>query len=327
MAITLPLTRKGVNQRIFRTRPEDALPLTVQHQRIYIVPSRRGLAFLVALIVCLIASINYQLNLGYALSFLLVGLFSASLLHTYRNLAGTRIDSIGAADVTLGEPIKFNLRLANHNRQPRIGIDIVQAATTARCDLPAGKQTAAELTVPTTKRGQQPIGRLTLTSQFPVGLWTTWSYCHINASAVVFPKPEHKPPPLPRKAIDGEADAMSHNSSGDVSNLREYQAGDPLTRIAWKRAARGAGLHVRELEENTPGGDVELHIGATELHDTEAQMSRLAAWVNVAHQAGSAYALVLPTRRIDTNSGENHRKECLTALALYGLSPSGADAP
>ena len=73
---------KTVSQRFFRARPEDVLPLKIEHQRIYIVPSKRGLAFLTALAVCLIASINYQLNLGYALSFLLSGLFFASSLHT-----------------------------------------------------------------------------------------------------------------------------------------------------------------------------------------------------------------------------------------------------
>ena len=48
-----------ISQRVFRTRPEDTLPHVVTHQRVYIVPTKRGLAFLLALLLMLIASVNY----------------------------------------------------------------------------------------------------------------------------------------------------------------------------------------------------------------------------------------------------------------------------
>jgi len=317
MATTLPLTRKAISQRIFRTRAEDKLPLKVEHQRIYIVPSRRGWAFLLALMICLVASVNYQLNLGYALSFLLAGLFAASLLNTYKNLAGLHLDSLQAPTTTCGEPAKFLLRMSNATRHDRIGIDVRHADTSARCDLPTDKQTIAELNIPTTQRGYQRLGRLTLTSQYPLGLWTTWSYCHTDAQVLVHPRAEAQPPPLPRAYDDGDADSLQAGVEGDVANLRDYQPGDPLTRVAWKRAARGAGLHVRELEENNPGGDIELSIAATDCHDVEAQVSRLCAWVNEAHQAGSAYSLTLDSNHLANNSGDAHRTACLDALALY----------
>jgi len=64
-----------VKQRLFRTKPHDSLPLTLQHERIYILPSARGMAFIGVIAIMLLASINYGLNLGYALCFILIGLF------------------------------------------------------------------------------------------------------------------------------------------------------------------------------------------------------------------------------------------------------------
>jgi len=317
MSNALPLAPKKLNQRIFRTRPEDALPLTVEHQRIYIVPSRRGLAFLLALLVCLVASINYQLNLGYGLSFLLAGLFAASLLHTYRNLAGIRLESIHASPATCGDPAKFTLRLSNPSAQERIGIDIVNDEQTIRSDISIDQTTTTHVHAPTHKRGYLPLGRLTFTSQYPLGLWTTWSYCHAAASALVHPLPESNPPPLPRAFADGAADFLHMSQTGDVANLRDYQPGDPLTRVAWKRAAQSGELYVREMEENNPGGDVELSIAATDLHDVEQQMSRLAAWVDEAHQSGSAFSLSVGSQQFEAGSGDAHRLTCLRALSLY----------
>lgn len=317
MPASTPLLSNAITQRIFRKRPEDKLPLSIEHQRIYIVPSKRGFAFLLALLICLIASINYQLNLGYALSFLLAGLFAASLLHTYKNLAGTTLVALHANPTVCGDTAKFNLKLSNPSQQDRIGINITYRKQSTHTDLRAEESGTVELPLLTTHRGYQPIGRLSLSSQYPIGLWTTWSYCHTPAGVVVHPKPEPNPPSIPRALSDGTGDSLKGGFEGDVASLRDYVPGDPLTRIAWKRAARGGSLQVRELEENNPGGDIELSTAATELVDTEAQMSRLAAWVNEAHRSGAAYSLTLSGTHLDPSSGNSHRSACMDALAMY----------
>src|SRR5215813_9880502 len=54
-----------------RLARSDTLLLT--QRNVYILPSRPGLMFMLTLVVLLLASINYQLNLGYLLTFLLAG--------------------------------------------------------------------------------------------------------------------------------------------------------------------------------------------------------------------------------------------------------------
>ena len=61
----------------FRSWWQARLPLadtlTLTQRNVYILPTRPGLMLVATLLVLLVASINYQLNLGYLLTFLLAG--------------------------------------------------------------------------------------------------------------------------------------------------------------------------------------------------------------------------------------------------------------
>ncbi len=314
-----PLLPNGLSQRIFRTRAEDRFPLGIEHQRIYIVPSQRGFAFLLALAICLVASINYQLNLGYALSFLLSGLFIASLLHTYRNLAGLSLEKLVAANVDCGDTAQFILQLHNSSNEDRIGIEVRYNGGRVVTDVPAQQKTGICLPVQTHQRGYQSIGRITLSSQYPIGLWSTWSYCHAPAAVLVYPKAENNPPPIPFTNVDDSAPNSSVDNEGDVASLREYQPGDPLTRVAWKQAARSGKLQVRELETASTAGTIELALPDTNLSDTESQLSRLYAWVKRAHQSGSVFTLRVGHTQFGPSKGTEHYKACINALAVHAL--------
>jgi len=64
-------------QTRFRAWFENRLPLTdhvtLTQRTVYILPTRPGLMLGVTLLTLLVASINFQLNLGYLLTFLLAG--------------------------------------------------------------------------------------------------------------------------------------------------------------------------------------------------------------------------------------------------------------
>ena len=69
---------------------ENRLPVSDTHTltqgNIYIVPTKAGLAFAFTLMLMLVASINYQLNLGYLLTFLLAGSALVSMHMTHGTL-------------------------------------------------------------------------------------------------------------------------------------------------------------------------------------------------------------------------------------------------
>lgn len=314
-------SRSRFVQRVFRTRPEDVLPLAVRHQRIYVLPTQRGCAFLAALLLMLVASINYSLSLGYALSFLLTGLFAATLLHTYRNLAGLEILDVRAGAAFAGDPLAFTIGLADGAGHGRTGIAL-RTRDGAACvgDVPVAGRTAPELAVATGARGVRPLGRLTLSSDWPLGLWRTWSYVHASGAALVWPRPEADAPPLP---VGGRGDgdgARVPTSEGDVAGLAAYSPGDPPSRIAWKSAARGTGLKVRIFDDESVTATVLLRLDAAGAGGLEARLSRLTAWVLEAERSGTDYALELPGTTLPAGRGAAHRTSALDALARVGGS-------
>ena len=58
------------------------------HRNVYILPTKAGLLFGLTVATLLVASINYQLNLGYALTFLLAGSAIVSMHWTHKTLRG-----------------------------------------------------------------------------------------------------------------------------------------------------------------------------------------------------------------------------------------------
>ena len=311
---------KKYRQRIFRNRPEDILPLTIHHRRIYILPTKRGWVFLASLLLMLIASINYALSLGYALSFLLTGLFAATLLETYKNLAGVTVESIDSKNVFAGENVTFSIGLGSGTDIERHDIEVRASGYSRICTVTPESYTRCSLHINTTTRGKVALGRLTLQSRYPLGLWYTWCYVHSPTAAIVYPAPEANPPPLPLSLNDNDGDKSTQNRFGDVAGLREYHAGDSPSHIAWKSLARGQGLQVKTFEDNQQGGEVILSQQATKQHELESQLARLSAWVLLAEQNQKQYALTLTDNHLPLANGNEHKRLALESLALHGIA-------
>lgn len=318
---TANLERTSFKQRLFRSRPEDVLPLKIEHQRIYILPTRRGLAYLCSLLIMLIASVNYALSLGYALCFLLTGLFAASLLHTYKNVAGIAFAKIYSDNVFAGDNVHFKIDIENASKLDRVGIKFKSSGVSSVIDIASGESAQAVLIKPTTQRGTQTLGRVTVTSTYPLGLWRTWCYVHSSNNAIVYPRPEDSAPPLPSQTVAEQGDSHRRSTQGDISGIREYHTGDPISSIAWKSAARGQGLFVKTFEDENAGGMTHLALTATGLADIEQQLSRMTAWVIAAERSQADYSFVLDETQLEATCGAAQKKRALTALATYGLKP------
>src|SRR2546421_6831236 len=100
-------------QRLWRMAPADPGVVVLRHRRIYILPTRRGLALIATLAIMLLTSMNYSLSLGHALTFLVAGLVASALLQTYRNLAGIAASPLAAGEAFAGAGLEFTLALGN----------------------------------------------------------------------------------------------------------------------------------------------------------------------------------------------------------------------
>src|SRR5215472_19039891 len=95
-----------------RRQGSDRLPVTLERRRLYILPTRAGLAFTALLFLMLLAGLNYANSLALFLTFLLTGFALVVMQQCHRNLLATEVvaavapavfaRSTGALQLTLG---------------------------------------------------------------------------------------------------------------------------------------------------------------------------------------------------------------------------------
>jgi len=302
---------------IVRPRHPETGTIFLAQRRVYILPTRHGLTFALALVLMLIGSINYNLSLGYVLTFLLAGMGIVSILHTFRNLAHLYVSAGRVEPVFAGDTARFELHLENRRDVPRHSIALVCGKGSALCEVPAHRTETTTVPVKAARRGWLQLPRVTLDTRYPMGLFRAWSYVRPDMRAIVYPKPDDALLPLPR-AVPDMGDAMNAGTgTDDFFGLRLYQSGDSPRHIAWKAVARGETLLTKVF---TGRASMEMWFDWKDLPpglDTEARLSRLARWVLLAHASGLRYGVKLPGVELPLGSSDAHEQACLRELALY----------
>ena len=326
----LDALRQRFSTWLFRPKIEHGTVVLTQ-RRIFILPTRQGLALGLVLLVMLLGCINYNLSLGYALTFLLAMMAVMSMLHAFRNLAHLEIRAGRNDAVFCGETARFILHfnskwaryqlvLRDAQRDAWSNIQSDTQGATIRFDLPAQSEHAVAFPLPATRRGWLTAGRLTLYTEFPLGLFHAWSYLHFDTRCLVYARPLHDAPLPSGNGPDGTG---KRNIAGDddFAGLRGYMAGDALPRIAWKAYAGGRGLQVKQFATQV-GEELWLDIRDAPDPDPEVKLSRMTRWVLDAERQGLRYGLKLPDGELPPGNGTAHRALCLRRIALFNLSES-----
>ncbi len=303
---------------IRRRQGLDQLPVTLQRRRLYILPTRTGIAYGVLLFLMLIAGLNYANSIALLVTFLLAALGLVAMHACHRNMLGLGVVDLSCQDSFAGEQAALQLRLANGTAQPRIGIELeTPGQAPVSCTAPANGDTLVTLHIATPRRGSQPVGRLRIMTTWPFGLFCAWTWLHLSDAITVYPRPAgHRPVPLTAGSRSGTARRES-GEADEWATLRAFRDGDSPRQVAWKAYARGAPLLVKEY---TASGAAERRFEFDTLVglDTEQRLSQLSRWIVQAAAAGERYGLGLPQRRIELDQGLMHRQRCLRALALFG---------
>ncbi len=306
----------------------DIDPVELRRNRIYILPTRLGVAYAGMLFAMVLGGMNYNNNLGLALTFLLAGLGIVTMHHCHGTLLGLRLRLVAAEPAFAGDAVRFRWLLENDAQlaRPAVEVRLERAGDRNSCpvEVPAAGTVPAELALPAPRRGRVPLERFVVTTAHPLGLFRAWAVVHPLHTGVAWPRPATRhlvPPSMATDTGGAQAGAVGEE---DFAGLRPFQPGDPLRRIAWKAYARGQGLHTKQYA----GTDVVSHMFDWESLpglDVEARLSQLCRWVLDAHERGEAFGLRLPGTQIEVNLGVAHRERCLNALALF--EPGGrADA-
>jgi uncharacterized protein (DUF58 family) len=317
---------------ILRRQGRDVDPVVLRRNRIYILPTRMGLAYAAMVFAMLLGGMNYNNNLGLAFTFLLVALGLVTMHHCHGTLTGLRLRLVAAEPGFVGDDLRFRWLLENDAGVPRPSLQLEihdgdagksrKARTRATpAEVPARGAVEATIGLPATRRGRVPLERFVVTTSHPLGLFRAWAVLHPVHSAIAWPRPAARDRESPLTATDTGGAQSQAIGDEDFAGLRPFQQGDSLHRVAWKAYARGQGLHTKQYA----GTDVVSHVfdwDSLPNLGTEARLAQLCRWVVDANERGEAFGLRLPGTEIETNLGTAHRERCLNALALF--EPAGA---
>jgi uncharacterized protein (DUF58 family) len=306
-------------QRWINRRIPPAKIVTLDQRRIFIFPTRTGLAFLFTLLIMLVAAINYQNNMSFALTFLLANLFVIAVLHTFANMAGLTIHAVRASPVFAGQRSEFEILLSRNNGRNYYAIHGGwKGADSVTVNVVEQDEVHAQLFVETEQRGWHNPGRLLLETVYPLGLLRTWTWVDLDIHALVYPHPLASGPLPGIAAQKPDGSSVPIAGSDDFYGLRDYQRGDSLRHVSWKSVAKGQPLQTKQYiayADRSVWLDWTLFDGLP----VEQRLSHLCYWVLEFDRANEEYGLRLPGVVVPPDCGDSHRQIVLRHLALYGI--------
>ncbi|WP_394788611.1 DUF58 domain-containing protein [Rhodoferax sp.] len=286
-------------------------------RNVYILPTVPGFMLAATLLVLLVASINYQLNLGYLLTFLLAGCAVVGMHVGHATLRGLSLHLIAPEPQHIGANALISIQLSSTRKTTRhgIGLGLLGSKHWAWTDVPALGSSHVQIAFSPTARGLQNLPAITAETRFPLGTFRVWTYWRPAAQLLVYPRPEAHPPPLPGVPRAGGASHSAAHSTGEFDGVRAYRRGDPLKLVVWKKAAKADELVSRDSQQ-AQRHELWLDYAQAGALGVEGKLSRLCAWVLLADKHGLDYGLRLPGVEIAPGSGEAQQRRCLEALSL-----------
>ncbi len=303
-----------------RRQGTDAHITVLKPRRVYILPTGVGFVFALTCFAMLLGSMNYNNNLSFVLTFMLVGIGLVAMHQCQRNLVGLEIAFAGVDAVFAGRAAEFRIAITNHSRSHRYDLQLFhENQRSQRADLAPGESRVLHIELPTTRRGYVTLPRFGVRTVFPFELFRAWTWLHMDLKALVYPKPAAVVPEPP--ATESAQGHRQHDARGeeDFAGLRSFQQGDSPRHVAWKAYARSGEL----LSKLFSGADTSsqwLDLDSVDHPDLEVRLATVTRWILDADRRQQAYGLRTSLARFEPAHGEQHRHLCLEHLATYGLT-------
>ncbi|MGJ8694033.1 MAG: hypothetical protein ACSHW0_16315 [Thalassotalea sp.] len=324
--IFLPIQR-FIRQRFerFLAKRIPAKPKQVLSNRnIFILPSKFGIAYLFFILLLFLLGTNYQNNIILLLSYLLGSFFITAMLQSFFNLAGISIEIAHSPSGFAEQKIDVPLNIMSNKPRFDLHFQLPQQAI-SHCEII--NQGDNQLTVPFIKdrRGNWTTGRLKVFSAYGFGLFTTWSTLDFGLAITVYPKASSfdlhflgatNVNSLAVNESNYQATQMQAGQD-EFFELSAYKKGEPNSHVAWKQVAKGQGWFTKQYRQDESSQHcLKLqNMPATKLED---KLEQLCFVILEYCQLGLPYSVELLSQQIANDHGDQHAKQCLKALALYG---------
>lgn len=291
----------------------------LNHSSIFIFPSEFGLGFLFMCACLFVLGTNYQNNLMLFLCYFLLAIFLLNLFVSYLNFSKLQFKAQPIGGVFAGHLATLNLKLVINgkpeakpsgnmhlqwwNENDSIWIDL------DKHDNLISKGFYAE------KRGVFTLPRLKCFSYYPLGLYRCWTYLDFDQTLWVYPTPI-----ACKTLLSNDETQVSETNTTSVGHddfyaLKAYSAGDPLQHVAWKHVARTGEWTTKSFSQ--PLGSSGYLVLPNYYKDIETELSKLAFQVIELSQQQIPFGLKLGATSLPPDNSENHKLQCLKALAEY----------
>lgn len=289
----------------------------LHRKNLYTFPTLMGFAYLLLAILIWLLGTNYQNNLILSLSYLLISLFVVVILHTYFNLAGLTLRSMGAEPNFAGEAVNFRFHVASGNEQGGNSVTLNWPdGAKAHFELEAGAAQTVNVFLLAQNRGFLRPERLMIESRYPLGLIRVWSWLRLPVQAVVWPRPIECAFPAAGMDDGDQREQKLSGSGEDFHGFTRFEQGHSLKTVAWKHYARERGLMSKQFSI-PQAEDLWLNWADFNSGNLELGLSHICFWALELTRVGRVFGLNIPGAVIAPAVGEQHLQKILYALAVF----------
>src|SRR5438477_10251943 len=188
-------------------------------RRLSLAPTR-SLAGLLFVLVAIWYGASSQNNAAsYLLLFALMGVLLVSIPQTLSNLGGLQASAESIKPAFAGQEVSLPLEVTNESRATRYAIALTLPdlgdARERIDEIPAGKAARTMLRFPAAIRGEHEVGRLQLTSAYPLGFLRVLKQLPSPQRYVVYPKPAGEQRLPTETARSGQSSSRRELGEGD----------------------------------------------------------------------------------------------------------------
>jgi uncharacterized protein (DUF58 family) len=286
------------NSHVLLLKRQNLISKFTRHGRVYILPTRHGMAFLVALFFLFLLALTYGHSLAFAAAFFLTSLLMSSALLTNLNLKGLKCSQVRLPDVMrLGEFEDLQFLIENLGRRNRYDL-MVESWGRHPCHTHVLKECLAEKevwgrsTLNINTRGNYHADRINLSTTYPLGLFRAWITFPIESSVIIAPKAvEHgiiQERWVDIEDLERQTSAESEGSGEDFYQHSALQIGDSWKKIDWKAWAKKGMLLRKDFEGNSRQVVCYYQDPHTELTVNE-QLEQMSWWLKKQEISGESF--------------------------------------
>jgi len=307
---------KRFNRWLKRRIPASATQ-QLSNRNIFILPSGFGFSYLTFVFILFLLGTNYQNNVIILLSYLFASVFISAMLQSFFNLSGLKLHCHQQVSTYAKQRAYFALTIDSDKSRYSLHFQFSDQERHKQKKIDVGT-TVVNIPYYAEKRGVHIPGRIKVSSEYSLGLFTCWTQLDFGSEVITYP--EQKQFQNLHTSLsahqDDEHGINVVEGGDDFGDLRQYRPGESLSQIAWKQLARGQGW-LSKTNQQQQGADVWLTLNDLPGADLEVKLQMLCFLMLEQYQQGQNWALDLGNEKVAPNIGRKHLNHCLTLLAHY----------